>query len=91
MLDLFDCATKKAVNSPNDFEFIPITCSVSNTGPLVSWEATHGRPCDGITNGEERCSVEEGSSWTLKWRGGHFTFTGPVRTTPHPLPVPYVS
>ena len=56
----------------------------------MSWGVAHGRPRNGITDGEERFCVEEGSSWTLKWRGGHFTFTVPVRMTPHALPEPWI-
>jgi hypothetical protein len=58
MLDFFDRATKKAVNSPEDFQIIPITRGgVFILGPLVSWEVAMGHPRDGIPDGEERCSV----------------------------------
>jgi len=86
MLDFFDCATKKAVNSPKDFEFVPITRGMFGMSPLVSWEVAVGHPRDGIPDGEERFSVIEGSSWTLKWRGGHFSFAVPVRPNSLHLP-----
>jgi len=95
MLDFFDCATKKAVNSPKDFQIVPITRrGIFGLGPLVSWEVAMGRPRDGIPDGEERFSVMEGSNWTLKWPGRDFSFAVPVRTNsmdPLATPVPYVS
>jgi hypothetical protein len=73
MLDFFDCATKKAVNSPKDFKIVPLARSgMFISGPLMSWEVAMGHPRDGIPEGEERFSVEEGSSWMLKW--GEATF-----------------
>jgi len=91
LLDIFDCATGKAVNSPKDFEFVPIYRPGVLPVPLVSWEVIMGCPRDGIREGEERFSVAEGSRWTLKWRGGHFSFAIPVRMDPTlALPIPYV-
>lgn len=95
MLDFFDRATKKAVNSPKDFQIVPITRpGIFDLGPLVSWEVAMGRPRDGIPDGEERFSVIEGSCWTLKWPGGDFSFVVPVRTDSMDslaTAVPYVS
>ena len=94
MLDLFDPATQKAINSPKDFEFIPISRNGGFvSGPLVSWEVAMGYSSDEIPEGEERFSVMEGSSWMLKWRGGSFSFAVPVRTDSTgelALPVPYI-
>ena len=95
MLDFFDCAAKNAVNSPKDFEIVPLARSgMFISGPLMSWEVAMGHPRDGIPEGEERFSVDEGSSWMLKWNGGHFSFAVPVRMdskSPLALPIPYMA